>query len=388
MSSSELDTEIDLIELVDVLWQGKYLIGGLTAFVSLIAFVFLYFMPSTHQISLSIRSLSPQEMSAYAPLNNVPGISPPIYVDEQLIGQTGVVLAQDLMQAVRSEIGSKTSLRQAISELDPKFLDFEGSLAERAQALTSAASHFDLTSEPFKETGIVTDILETKTQDTELTKQIIARAIDLMRLNIRRQNLIAISNLSKSIETALAYEIEELQAEIANDKQRYFDEMQHRIQNLKEQAAIARALNLASPSQNMTINATASTGEVQNTRNPSDSSYLRGYKALEEEVNLLARRKPDDWQLFTPDYAEKTARLRQLQNDQRLKRVETGLALSPLSGEEAFTPAIFDMESILVEQTTNKPLMLILVALLSGLLASIFVLFRHYAAQRTIISAP
>ena len=388
MSSSELDTEIDLIELVDVLWQGKYLIGGLTAFVSLIAFVFLYFMPSTHQISLSIRSLSPQEMSAYAPLNNVPGISPPIYVDDQLIGQTGVVLAQDLMQAMRSEIGSKTSLRQAISELDPKFLDFEGSLVERAQELTSAASHFDLKVEQFKKNGIVTDILETETRNTELAKQIIARAIDLMRLNIRRQNLIAISNLSKSIETALAYEIEELQAEIANDKQRYFDEMQHRIRHLKEQAAIARALNLASPSQNMTINATASTGEVQNTRNPSDSSYLRGYKALEEEVNLLARRKPDDWQLFTPDYAEKTARLRQLQNDQRLKRVETGLALSPLSGEEAFTPAIFDMESILVEQITNKPLMLFLVALLSGILASIFVLFRHYAAQRTIISAP
>ena len=388
MSSSELDTEIDLIELVDVLWQGKYLIGGLTAFVSLIAFVFLFFMPSTHQISLSIRSLSPQEMSAYAPLNNVPGISPPIYVDEQLIGQTGVVLAQDLMQAVRSEIGSKTSLRQAISELDPKFLDFEGSLAERAQALTQAASHFDLTIEPFEENGIVTDILETKTQNTELTKQIIARAIDLTRENIRRQNLIAITNLSKSIETALDFEIDELQEEITNDKQRYFDEMQRRIRHLKEQAAIARALNLASPSQNMTINATASTGEVQNTRNPSDSSYLRGYKALEEEANLLARRKPDDWQLFTPDYAEKTARLRQLQNDQRLKRVETGLALSPLSGEEAFTPAIFDMESILVEQTTNKPLMLILVALLSGLLASIFVLFRHYAAQRTIISTP
>ena len=46
---------------------------------------------------------------------------PPIYADEQLIGQTGVVLALDLMQAVRSEIGSKTSLRQAIAELDPKF---------------------------------------------------------------------------------------------------------------------------------------------------------------------------------------------------------------------------------------------------------------------------
>jgi LPS O-antigen subunit length determinant protein (WzzB/FepE family) len=387
VSSSELDTEIDLIELVNVLWQGKYLIGGLTAFVCLMTFAFLTFMPATHQITLSIRSLSPQEISAYAPLNNVPGISTPIYADEQLIGQTGVVLAHDLMQAVRSEINSKTSLRQAIAELDPKFSNFEGSLAERAQALTQAASQFDLTSEPFKGTRIVTDILVTKTQNTELTKQIIARAIDLTRENIRRQNLTAIANLSKSIETALAYEIEELQAEIANDKQRYFDEMQHRIQHLEEQAAIARALNLASPSQNMTINATASTGEPQNARRRSDSSYVQGFKALEEEVKLLAERKPNDWQLFTPDYAEKAYLLRQLQNDRRLKRVETGLALSPLANEEAFAPAIFDMESILVEQSTSKPLIFILVALLSGLLASIFVLFRHYAAQRTVISA-
>ena len=385
MSSSEFDTEIDLIELVDVLWQGKYLIGGLTVFVSLMTFAFLTLMPATHQITLSIRSLSPQDMSAYAPLNNVPGISAPIYADEQLIGQTGVVLAHDLMQAVRSEINSKKSFRQAIAELDPEFSNFEGSLAERAQALTQAAGHFDLTSEPFKETAIVTDILETKTQNTELTKQIMARAIDLTRENIRRQNLVAIANLSKSIETALANEIEELQAEIANDKQRYFDEMQHRIRHLEEQAAIARALNLVSPSQNMTINATASTGEPQNARRRSDSSYLQGFKALEEEVKLLARRKPNDWQLFTPDYAEKASLLRQLQNDQRLQRVETGLALSPLANEEAFAPAIFDMDSILVEQTTNKPLTLILVALLSGLLASIFVLFRHYAAQRTVI---
>ncbi|MGB2293854.1 MAG: hypothetical protein ACPH88_07225, partial [Parvibaculales bacterium] len=92
--------------------------------------------------------------------------------------------------------------------------------------------------------------------------------------------------------------------------------------------------------------------------------------------------------LFTPDYAEKASLLRQLQNDQRLKRVKTGLALSPLANEEAFAPAIFDMDSILVEQSTSKPLMLILVALLSSLMASIFVLFRHFVAQRKVISAP
>ena len=382
MSSSELDTEIDLIELVDVLWQGRYVIAGLTAFVSLIAFVFFYFMPSTHQISLSIRSLSPQEMSAYAPLNNVPGISKPIYADEQLIGQTGVVLARDLMQAVRSEISSKTSLRQAIAELDPKFADFEDSPAERAQALTKAANRFDLTSEPFEEDQIVSDILETKTQNPELTEQIIARAIDLIRSSIRQQNLIAIANLSKSIEAGLTYETEALEAEIDNDKQTYFDNLDRKITILKEQAKIARVLNLATPSQNMTINATASSG-AGNFQPAKESSFTLGYKALEEEARLLEQRKKSDWKVFSPGYAEKAAQLRKLKNDKRLQRVETGLALSPLSRPETFTPAIFDTENILVEPASNKPLILILVALLTGILTSLFVLFRHYTAARS-----
>ena len=164
--------------------------------------------------------------------------------------------------------------------------------------------------------------------------------------------------------------------------------MQRRIRHLKERAAIARALNLASPSQNMTINAAASTGEVQNTRNPSDSSYLRGYKALEEEANLLARRKPDDWQLFTPDYAEKTARLRQLQKrpTPQACRNRTGLVAAERRG--FYARHFHDMESILVKQTTNKPLMLCFGRPAERPDSDIFVLFRHYAAQRTIISAP
>jgi LPS O-antigen subunit length determinant protein (WzzB/FepE family) len=382
VSSSELDTEIDLIELVEILWKGKYLVAGLTALVSLITAILLIVSPATHQVSLSIRSLSPQEMSAYAPLNNVPGISTPIYVEEQLIGQTGVVLAHDLMQAVRSEIASKTSLKKAIAELDPAFHNFDGTPIEKAQALTKAASQFELTSKPFEDGLIVTDILETQTQNTELTKQIMSRAIDLTRSSIRRQNLVAIANLSKSIETALAYEIEELQAEIANDKQQYFDNLKFRIRHLKEQASIARVLNMASPSQNMTINATASAGQAQSAGNQTESSYLQGFKALEKEAKILEQREPKDWTIFTPNYAEKAASMRKLQNDQRLKRVETGLALSPLSKQDIFTPAIFEMESILVEQTTNKPLILILVALMTAILASMFILFRHYAVAR------
>ena len=57
MSSSELDTEIDLIELVDVLWQGKYLIGGLTRFRQLDSFRFPDFH-AEHASDISIHSVA------------------------------------------------------------------------------------------------------------------------------------------------------------------------------------------------------------------------------------------------------------------------------------------------------------------------------------------
>lgn len=381
MSSSQIDDEIDLIELIEILFRGKWLIGGVTGIISVIAAVVLTIMPATHSMTLSIRSLSPQDMSGYAPLNNVPGISPPIYADDNLIGQTGVILAEDLMRAVRSDIEAKASLRAALLELDPFFRDFEGTSTEKAQALTKATNAFT-----FKRREDTSDFLVTETQNILLTRSILIRFVDIARVNIRRQNLIAIANLSKSIEASLTYEIEALEAEIDNDKQTYFDNLGRKITILKEQAKIARALNLVTPSQNLSINATASSG-AGNFQPANERSFTLGYKALEEEARLLEQRKKSDWKVFSPGYAEKAAQLRKLKNDKRLQRVETGLALSPLSRPETFTPAIFDTENILVEPVSNKPLIIILVALLSGLLASIFILFRHYAAQRNFISA-
>ncbi|MBL71184.1 MAG: hypothetical protein CML95_06560 [Rhodobiaceae bacterium] len=381
MSSSQIDDEIDLIELIEILFRGKWLIGGVTGIISVIAAVVLTIMPTTHSMTLSIRSLSPQDMSGYAPLNNVAGISPPIYADDNLIGQTGVILAEDLMRAVRSDIEAKASLSAALLELDPFFRDFEGTSTEKAQALTKATNAFT-----FQRRENTSDFLVTETQNILLTRSILIRFVEIARASIRRQNLIAIANLSKSIEASLTYEIEALEAEIDNDKQTYFDNLGRKITILKEQAKIARALNLVTPSQNLSINATASSG-AGNFQPANESSFTLGYKALEEEARLLEQRKKSDWKIFSPGYAEKAAQLRKLKNDKRLQRVETGLALSPLSRPETFTPAIFDTENILVEPVSNKPLIIIVVALLSGLLASIFVLFRHYAAQRNFISA-
>ena len=52
MSSSQIDDEIDLIELIEILWRGKWLIGGVTGIISVAAIV-LTIMPATHSMTLS-----------------------------------------------------------------------------------------------------------------------------------------------------------------------------------------------------------------------------------------------------------------------------------------------------------------------------------------------
>lgn len=227
------------------------------------------------------------------------------------------------------------------------------------------------------------DTITISTKNIPLTKEILFRFIEISSDKIRNINLQAVHNLYTSIETTLDYEIKSLELEIENDKVTYLDDLRSRIALLEEQAKIARALEMAAPSQNVTVNATASSGEGNDRSNREESLFLRGFTALEEEARLLKKRNEDDWRYYVPSYSAKAAKLRSLRDDQRVDRIKRGIALSPLNDANEFRPAIFDTQNISVTATTNKLLILILATLMSACVASIFVLFRHYAAQRS-----
>ena len=382
MSDSQINDEIDLFEVFQILWSGKWLILAFSGAIGAIVGAFLLILPSKSQVSLSFSQLSQQQLSAYAPLNNVPGISPPIYTDGVFIGQTGVISAEGLLANTHSDIRSGQSLRTAISELDERFINFDGTEAEKAEALILASQDFRLEIQEDMD-----DSLTTITTNPDRAKAIFSRFIDIAQQNIRQQNLAGIANLSKSIEINLAYEIEALEAEIQNDKQTYFDSLNGRIALLNEHASIARTVNQAAPSQSMSINATVSTSQSDEPDEADKNMFMRGYKALEEESRLLKNRKADSWKLFMPGYNEKAAKLRELRSDKRLARLESGLILSPLSEAEGFTPVNFDENALSVTPAGSKRLTTILVTLLAAILASLFVLFRYYARKRAVGTA-
>lgn len=383
MAEPIVNDEIDLLELLEIIWSGKWLIAIVTGLSSIATALFLLVTPGSVEMSLAIRPLSPQQISAYAPLNNVPGISPPIYAGTILIGQTGVVLSKDLFNAVKNDISSRRSIRQAITELDPQIASFEGTQEEQQELVIRKSGVFTIknnkNSDDFE--------LVTKTTRPALTREIFSRFVKLNRDRIRRQNLIALANLNKSIATSLNYEIETIEQEITNTRNLYKDRLKTRLANLKEQAKIARALGLERPMQMTNVTTSVNTGnEAEDSPETFQDAFQRGYKALEEEIRQLDSRKENAWTLFTPEYPQLGNKLRQLKTDQRLARIEQGLLLTPLSDAENFQPANFDLDNIKTVPSTSKLLILILMSILAGIGSSVFVLIRHYVKQRQAVA--
>jgi hypothetical protein len=78
------------------------------------------------------------------------------------------------------------------------------------------------------------------------------------------------------------------------------------------------------------------------------------------------------------------AKLRELNSNNYIKLLNDALAASPLTDVDQFKPADFELDNLLIEPKTNKPLIMILATLLAAMLASLFVLIGHFIRARSI----
>ena len=367
--------EIDLIELIETLWDAKWLITVITACFSVLSVAFALHLPTSFEGKLRISALTKQQMAAYQTLNNTPGISAPIYAGGVLVGQTGVVLSEDMFASLTSKIREGRMFGAAHQNLDPTIKSFDGTSDELTQKLAKISQGYEFTIDKWsKDSGT----LAFKTNNYELALAIVEMALSSATGEIRTDNLAAIANLSRSIETSLKFELDEVTTQIDNALANYEIETIARRALLAEQAAIARQLGNANGAA-----IASSTSGINVAVEQKQPLYLRGYKALEKEIALIdARGKGADAYPYIDNYVLLAATKRTLESDKRLQRIETGLAQTPLSDAERFEAANYDMETVVFEATGSKRLIVIMATLMGGLLAVIFVLIRSAMIAR------
>ncbi len=369
--------EIDLIELFQTLWDGKWPITAITAAFAILSVGVAFQIPPSFEGRTDIVALDRTQIAVFAPLNDTPGVSQPIYSGATLIGHKGVILSEDLFRAFVAELARGQFFSDAHAEIDPNFINFDGTETEKLEALSNLRANYSIS---IDKNNPLRGTLAFSTSDKELAREIVKSAFEAINENLRTDNLRGIANLKLSIGNSLNFKIDETETAIANALANYKNETAAQLATLNEQAAIARQLGIADNQAGLAALGTNGIGINVNTDMPG---YLRGFKALEKEIALINSRGTGDALLpYVPNYPELAAQLRTLTTDKRLERIEKGVTLTPLVDAEKFIATNYDLDTIVYKSNTNKRYIVILATMMGGFIAVIFVLLRHTLAKR------
>ncbi|WP_413794624.1 MULTISPECIES: LPS O-antigen chain length determinant protein WzzB [unclassified Pseudomonas] len=263
---ADRDNEIDLIELVRVLWAQKWLILGVTLLVTVGAGFYAFLSKPVYEVKLFIM---PPTQNDIAELNYGRGKSTEL--DIYSIKYVYDVFARNLQGE---------SLRQKFfNEVYLPSLDE----AERKGALDRLYERFS------RELAIKGPGKDTPDRFS-ITVQGVnpVRATEWARSYVQRASEAAESELVKNITAEASVRARNLEQRIISLRENAQRVREDRIQQLREALKVAESIGLTSP----TVNSTAAVDITVETGNKMD--YQRGSKALAAEIDALESRSSDD----------------------------------------------------------------------------------------------
>ena len=174
------------------------------------------------------------------------------------------------------------------------------------------------------------------------------------------------------------FELEDLEFLIANALEDYDRNTSDRLAYQIEQASIARKLAAAKN----TIEAqtfSAQNGMVANVKTDTPF-YLRGYEAIEKEIELIKSRT--NTEAFVKGLVELEQKQRTIKQDKTLERAESLFASTPILNTNDFSAVSVTVDATAFETKTKKMLMLALAVVIGGVIGVIYVLISSAVRNR------
>ena len=363
--------EIDLIELFQTVWDGRWKIVRI-AFLSLLGVVgFQFTQPAPSFVATTeIKPINSVEAERYTAINALGffKVPPSLLFDlykEQLEER---VLFEDairkfgLLDASRYE--DETAYNDAVIELaasieilPPSNLDGKGKTADIRRYWELVFEFND--DDKWKEALRFVNDSASETVRNILTKKF--------------ETSLLVAKQKKSFET------EDLIILIDNLLSDYDRKISDRLEFLKEQAAIARKLGVAKN----TIEAqtfSAQNGMIANFKTDTPF-YLRGYEAIEKEIELVETRKNKE--AFAKGLLELEQKKRALEQDKTLERTESLFALTPIASPNDFVAVSISVGATDFENKSMRLLMLALALVFGGMIGVMYVLISKAVHDRS-----
>ena len=321
--SQAYNDEIDLADLIRALWQGKWLVIGVTLATLALGIAYLMIVPKSYTASLNILALPSSQADVYIELHEAEIIT----ADKKLLKSDGKQLLLTLF----------------VEDLKTQSDEGVNGLGLSIASVTPTQSRLSF---PTQAPGQLT--------------QTVADALELANQNVNQQLELNFSRHSNKLAANNTTAIEALDLERQRAIVLFKVKQDQQIVALTEQVQIARTIDL-------------DVGSFTNSFLGTEAAYLKGHVVLEKEIELIQSRKIED---FIPDLARIEFLQAELLKNKEVKRVEMMLAKTPI-GTDQFAAAVYNLDTLVYKNNTKTSLILALSIVLGGMLGIFVLLIRN-----------
>ena len=362
--SQPYNDEIDLADLIRSLWNGKWVVISTTIVAVMATLIYLIIVPKTYTGALEISPLPTVHAEVYLTLN-----------ESELIGidsnKLETLFIEDILtyKGLEASIKENSYLEKLENESELEF-SLRISNSARAFTLSKPSNKKDKGPQP-KWTIALT------TQQPELAIKVVSDALSVANDSVNRQVQNTMDRLLATYSRGITRELEDIDTATSMALNNEKLKTQSRLAFLDEQASLARAIGI--DKNTLTAQTFTTQYALVTSVNKEEPFYLRGYIAIEKEMEILSSRQSP--QLFIPELISNELRKQQLLKDHSVTNAKKLIALTPI-GTAAFEAASYDLASIDFQSKTKTSLILALSIVLGGMLGIFVLLIRNTVVRK------
>jgi LPS O-antigen subunit length determinant protein (WzzB/FepE family) len=366
------DDELDLVELAQTVWDGRWKIVAVVALSVLSVFGY-----QTIQ--------SQPNFEALTEVKPITSVEAERYRQSNALGFFEVT-PNTLLNLYIEQLDERTLFEEAIHKY--QLLDIENFEDKQAydEAVIALASSIEILP-PINVDGTEREDVKRfwtigfEYNDDAKWKKVLLSVDSLANQSVQRI-------LQQRFRTSLSvakqkqiFELEDLDLLITNALEDYERTTSDRLVYLSEQASIARKLGVAKN----TIEAqtfSAQNGMIANVETKTPF-YLRGYEAIEKEIELIKSRTKKE--AFVSGLLELEQKQRTLKQDKTLERADILFASTPIMSTNDFSDVSVTVDATEIED--KKMLMLALSVVIGGMVGVFYVFFSSAVRKRKEVSS-
>jgi LPS O-antigen subunit length determinant protein (WzzB/FepE family) len=362
------DDEINLAEIAETIWNGKWLIASITSVCVIIGALFSFIAPKSFSGSLELKPIPLSQSQQYNELNTLEffKITPEILLERFI---------EDISQreSLAESITKNSSIKIRSGESNEDFTNRILSVAYKYNIVPPTAITEGRNREIKPHWTIDFDVSE---PSKEIIQIILTEALKKSTENVRQLNIDLFQQKISITERSQLYSIEDLKLGLENQKKDYEKQIRNRLAFLNEQAQIARSLRIA---KNTIETQTFQSGSSIVANVVAETPfYLRGYEAIEKESKLLQTRKGVE--AFIAELIEIEKKKRSIEQDKTIERSKIAFQNTPII-KGNFSASFYDIASIEFKQNI-RPSLIIAISIIGGGFLSIIIVLIGSAVKK------